>query len=60
MVSKLHHVRIAASYRQRDLVAIIAAGGFEDSEWVDEDLADLTVVDVPEETVNVTNNIARH
>jgi len=34
-------------------MAIIATGEFEDAEWVDEDLAYLTGVDVPVETVNV-------
>jgi len=33
----------------------VSAGEFEDAEWVNEDLADLTGVDVPVETVNVTN-----
>ena len=41
IVPKLRRVRVAAR-RQRELMAIIAAGEFEDAEWVDEDLVDLT------------------
>ena len=40
-----------------ELMAIIAAGEFEDAEWVDEDLAGLAGLDVPVETVNVINTL---
>lgn len=36
-------------------MAIIAAGEFEDAEWVDEDLVDVSGLHVPAETVNVSN-----
>ena len=50
VVHKLHPIRVAAR-RQRELMAIIAAGEFEDDEWVDEDLAELTGLNIPVETV---------
>jgi len=49
MVPKLCPVQIAA-HRQGELMAIVTTGEFEDAEWVDEDLADFTGVDVPVET----------
>ena len=57
IVPKLRPVRIAAR-RQRELMAIIAAGEFEDAEWVDEDMADVSGLDVlVQETSIVTNTL---
>ena len=56
VVHKLRPIRVAAR-RQWELIAIVDAGEFDDAEWVGEDHAKLTGLNIPVETV-VTSGIS--